>query len=365
MALYNLPQFFDGLRSKKKLDAVMRRGGNNFDLIRLLAAIAVIYGHAFALIQNSSGSDLFKKVFGIYAGEWGLKTFFFLSGLLVVNSVLTTKGPIQYLIQRFFRIWPALAFVVLSTTLILGPLCTTLSLNDYFSSDLVWHYLRRALTFQFWGSSYGLPGVFAANHYKTEVNAPLWTLSIEVFAYLCILALFLVGAFNKKIAPWLFLLFLLDTLLPERLIFFWLPKNSFDFSSIPFCFAIGGILAIYKDKVSVSASLAFGFLLLCYLFRGWTHHTYIVYTFVFVFTLYIASLDKVINLPQFPDISYGTYLWGWPVQQTLSHFFPTIQFWPYFLATLAITLTMAYLSWRIIENRSMRFGKKLNLRLLG
>ena len=347
---------------KKTLAEVLKRDANNFDLIRLLAAIAVIYGHSFSLIKNVYGTDLVHAVTGIYSGEWALKTFFFLSGLLVVNSAISGKGAVAYSLHRLFRIMPALIFVVLSSAYVIGPLCTNLTIAEYFNQSATYAYVKHMLTFQGWGTQslgyYDLPGVFADNLFKGNVNAPLWSLAVEVFAYILILAFSLVGAFNPKVAGLIFLVFMLDTFLPGRLIFFWLPKNSSDFSAIPFCFALGGFMAVYKEKFSITAFVPVGFFLLCFLFRGWTHTIYLVYTTIFMLVIYLASLPLVINLPKFPDLSYGTYLWGWPIQQMIASKFPEIEFYPFFLSSLFFSLVMAYVSWRFIESKAIETGRK-------
>lgn len=352
-----------GANRPQTLAGVLKRDANNFDLIRLLAAISVIYGHSFALIKNASGDDLLHVLTGVYSGEWGLKTFFFLSGLLVVNSAISGKGPIAYLLHRIFRILPALAFVLVGTALIIGPLCTTLAVGTYLSESSTYNYIANMLTFKSWGTQsllgyYRLPGVFADNFYKDNVNAPLWTLLVEVFAYILILALHMLGAFNRKVAVWIFLAFMLDTFLPERLIFFWLPKNSFDFSAIPFCFALGGLLAIYKEELSITASVPIGFLLLCLLFRGWAHEIYLTYTFIFMLVIYVASMPLIVNLPRIPDLSYGTYLWGWPIQQLIASKFPDICHSTFLISSILITLLMAYMSWRFIERKAIELGRQ-------
>ena len=168
----------------KPLAMVLRRGVNNLDLVRLLAATAVIYGHSFALYPHAGAEDVFYKFTGLYAAEWGVKTFFFLSGLLVVNSVLSDSNPLNYAIRRISRIWPALIFITCVTVFLIGPMVTTLSLSEYFSGSEVRVFLRRMILFDIWGhNNMSLPGLFATNPYPDVVNAPLWTLSVEAFAY--------------------------------------------------------------------------------------------------------------------------------------------------------------------------------------
>ena len=320
------------MNSKNTLAHVLQRENNNFDLIRLLAACAVIYGHSFSLIPNVKEHDFLNRLVGIYSAEWGVKTFFFLSGLLIVNSVLTQEGAVAFLIKRFFRIWPALFFVVSVSALVIGPLCTSLPLADYFSNSQVYHYIINMSLLKMWGTQgigyYNLPGVFGENIYKNIVNSPLWTIAVFVFAYLMILALSLVGALKKRFAILLFIAIIIDTVLPTKFLFFWLPINSNDLTAIPFCFALGGVLAVYNEKITITASLPLGLFLLFFLFKGWAYQRYLAYTCFFMFSIYIASLPMIVKFKKVHDLSYGVFLWGFPLQQVVSKFIPNIGFYP-------------------------------------
>lgn len=351
-------------REAQPLSIFLSRGNNNLDLIRLLTATAVIYGHSFALIPNHAVSDVLYRLTGVYSAEWGVKTFFFLSGLLVVNSIITDRNPYSYAIKRVMRIWPALAFVVLGTAFIIGPICTKFSINEYFSNANVYSYVIKMLSFDIWGNNnIALPGVFESNRIAGIANAPLWTLSIEAFAYALILALYLIGALSQRVALILFLVFLVDALLPGRVIFWWLPKNNPDFAYIPFCFAIGGLLAVYKDRVMISLPLISGFIILSLIFKGWEYHKYLIYATMFLSTLYIATLPKIISLPKIPDISYGIYLWGWPIQQAVVSICPALDYWVSLALTYFAVYGIALLSWFLIERPSIDLGKNVVNRL--
>lgn len=338
------------------LSFVLSKEKNNLNLVRLLAAMAVIYGHSFGLIPNPAGLDIIYHITGVYAAEWGVKTFFFLSGLLVVNSILSDRNVYSYMIKRVMRIWPALIFVVIGTVFIIGPINTQLPLNEYFSNTDLYFYIKSILTFDIFGkNNIGLPGIFEHNPFPVAVNAPLWTISIEVFAYVVILALYLIGAFNQRFALIVFLVFLVDSLLPERLIFWWMPRDDFNLGAIPFCFALGGLLAVCKDQVRIDFSVVFGFVVLALLFRGGEYHKYLVYTTMFM--LYFSALPVIVRLPKIPDISYGVYLWGWPVQQTMVNFFPTMNYWGNLLVTYVTVCVLALISWFLVEKPSIRLGR--------
>ena len=344
----------------KTLEEVLTRGSNNFDLIRLLAATAVIYGHSFALHSNPVGGDFVLNLIGLNAAELGVKSFFFLSGLLVVNSVLSDTNALHYGIKRLFRIWPALLFLTIVTVFVIGPIMTTQPISVYFSSPELWEFLRRMSSFDIWGhNGMGLPGVFETTPYPVAVNAPLWTLSVEVYAYILIFALFLIGAFRKEAAVVVFGLFLVDSMLPEKVLFYWLPSNSPDFSAIPFCFALGGFMAIYKDQIKVTIPLILGAMLLAVLMGKGAHDKYFTYTALFLCLVYLSAMPAFVNLPRLPDISYGTYLWGWPIQQIVSEVLPNIPFFANLVLTLALVYFTATVSWYLVEKRFLNLARIL------
>ena len=320
------PYFFG--QSLSVAQALERRF-NNFDLFRLIAALTVIYGHSFALAPASGFDDSLFALTGQHSAAMAVKFFFFLSGMLVTDSLLSRKSVLQFFIARFFRIWPALAFVLLVSIFIIGPVATNLDLATYFTNSQTYLYFKHQMLMQTWGTQslgyYDLLGVFVDNNYKNNVNASLWSLVAEVFAYITLAAVFLVGFLEKRLATLLIMLIVIDSIVPLRIIFTFLPTGNEDFSYLPFCFASGAFLAIHKDKISIDASLPLGFALLTYLFKENQGGTHFFYLAAFTFTLYLATRFWVIQKIQLPfDVSYGTFLWGFPIQQLLSKYLPTV-----------------------------------------
>jgi peptidoglycan/LPS O-acetylase OafA/YrhL len=70
-------------------------------------------------------------------------------------------------------------------------------------------------------------------------------------------------------------------------------------------------------------------------------------------TKFISSINEKIG-----DISYGIYIYGFPVQQTLMHYY---KFSPTVLTLLSIPITVvfAFASWHLIEKKALSF-KKIN-----
>ena len=168
------------------LQEILNKEKNNLDIFRIISALMVIYGHAYAILPSTGSGDVLKGLLGFdYSGSLAVKIFFFLSGLVVTNSLLTKRSLIPFLIARFFRIWPALAFTLLVSAFLLGPLLSEQSPAEYFSNKKVLAYFYKGLSMNI---KYELPGVFEDNALRA-VNGSLWSIPHEVFAYLTLAAL--------------------------------------------------------------------------------------------------------------------------------------------------------------------------------
>ncbi len=104
------------------LSNVLRKENNNLDIFRVVAAAMVIYGHAYAIVPAEGKQDFIGALLGFdYSGSLAVKIFFFLSGLVVTNSLIEKKDLPQFVISRFFRIWPGLVAVLAAWAFVFGP----------------------------------------------------------------------------------------------------------------------------------------------------------------------------------------------------------------------------------------------------
>ena len=58
------------------------------------------------------------------------------------------------------------------------------------------------------------------------------------------------------------------------------------------------------------------------------------------------------------DISYGVYLYAWPIQMTLVHVFHLVSPWAVSFATLALSSAFAYASWIAVEKPALKFAHR-------
>lgn len=344
-----------------KLSTLLSRDNNNLDIFRVIAACMVIYGHAYALVPHHGEKDFVARLLGHdYSGSLAINIFFFLSGLVVTNSLISKRSPIDFVVARFFRIWPALIFTTLASAMIIGPALSTLPIDQYFRDSGTYHYVLKNVSLS---TTYSLPGVFESNHYKSAVNGSLWTIPYEVSAYMILLALFMLGGAKYKLAAFsIFLIVSVNPFLPEQFQPSFFPKAKLATMLAP-CFAAGSMLALLKDHIHINVHGVLGIWILYFFLNKSEIAPYVVYSAIFITTLYLSSLALIIKLKPKADISYGIYLWGFPVQQILVEYFP--EQGVIFNQVCAITLCciLGYGSWIFIERNSIRIGSTFSKKL--
>ena len=99
-----------------KIADYLKKDNNNLDVIRLLLASMVIYGHAPCFIDPTGRSDFIARILNLtYSGNLAVITFFLISGLLVSNSLFSKKNWKVYLVSRLFRLLPGFTFLSICT----------------------------------------------------------------------------------------------------------------------------------------------------------------------------------------------------------------------------------------------------------
>lgn len=243
---------------------------NNFTLMRLLASLAVLYGHSYDLALGRGGIDpvtqgLLYPLLKQSLPGLAVELFFVTSGFLIAASYINGTGLLAFVWARVLRIYPALIVAVLLCVLVLGPLVTVQPLTQYFGSDGTWTYLYKNATIVT-GMAFFLPGVFEHLPIASSVNGSLWTLRMEVNMYGVVAVVGLLG-FLKR--PWMFNMLFIAT-------FSWLAWQAFqqttgvlaENSNLAFKFLLGAFLYVNRHRVSLGLITLVFIAGLSYLFRG-------------------------------------------------------------------------------------------------
>ncbi len=353
-----------------KLVYYMQGNNNNFNLIRMLAALAVLITHSFAIAIGSSEDHLqFALLGGMSMAAVAVDVFFVISGFLVTTSLLNRRSVIDFFVARALRIVPALFIVLTLSVFAIGPYFTTLTIFSYFSQTTTYIYLLKCSTL-FFQIAYELPGVFEANHYPKAVNGSLWSMKYEVRFYAALAGLWLVISLAQKFKFDLFkilvagLMVILSGAILVHLIIGSQPSVALRLACL---FFSGATYSLLKEKVSMS-TWVFGMLVFVGVLAGALGKSafYMLYIFsVPYIILYLAYIPEgvVRKYNAIGDYSYGVYIYAFPVQQSLAAIIPEVMPGEMALLSALITLPLAFVSWHLVEERSLRLKGYFSLKI--
>ena len=114
----------------RRLGEVAQGRDNNFNLIRLCAATAVLVSHAWPLTRGPGTVEPLQRLTGHSLGTLAVYVFFAVSGFFVSASFARRASAADFLAARALRLFPALTVSLVLVTLLMGPLLTTLSAAD-------------------------------------------------------------------------------------------------------------------------------------------------------------------------------------------------------------------------------------------
>ena len=322
---------------------------NNFDVLRLAAAVSVVLTHAILLGEDRLSSDpLMRLTSGqCTLGVAGVFVFFAISGYLVTQSLDATGRIAPFLAKRALRVYPGLAACLLLLAFVLGPLVSALPPGGYFADAGSYRFVAANLLMDA-DDVNSLPGVrFTGFNAGAVVNGPLWSLPCEVLMYLMVAGLGSAGLLRAPVLAALFVAGIVANVLDTASIgtlagsaawllpFFIAGMALYRFRARP-------ILRLRYALASLGAlalAARFGFFIPVFAACG----SYLV--------IYLAFAGHWrVRAARYGDLSYGLYIYGWPVEQlTVRALGGAAPGWQVFVIALPITAAAAFLSWRLVE----------------
>jgi peptidoglycan/LPS O-acetylase OafA/YrhL len=346
-----LAQFFIG----RTLDECQASRRDNILQLRLLAAVMVIMGHTSLAGRTSPGLDFVRFLFPrTYVHVFGLCMFFVISGFLITLSFERRPDLARFLRARALRILPALTVCVFALAFVIGPIVTNVSLTQYFAlraGDSPYAYALGSASLLKVGEM--LPGVFTENPMSHLVNGPLWTIPVEAMMYL-----FVAGAGVLRLLRFRWLTSVAIAAVFAVLILWPMYQGRYDylFSKLTVIgfFGAGAIACLLRRYIPVSTGLMIAIFAAALLARTSTHALPFVLLLNAYFVFWFAYVPRLPAIPGDVDLSYGTYLWSWPIEQCLVIFGGIHDGRVVVALTIAIVLPLAALSWHFIEKPALR-----------
>jgi peptidoglycan/LPS O-acetylase OafA/YrhL len=275
-----------------------------------------------------------------------LPIFFALSGFLIAGSLERNKLH-HFIILRALRLVPALAVEVILSALVIGVLFTELPIKEYLTSRGFFTYFLNIIGI----IHFTLPGVFEHNPSGPYINGQLWTIPYELEGYISLVFLSLTRLISKRFAVFLIVMGLsigftlrLGTGMTHSMTYYdQAPGRMLVLS----CLAAVTIY-LYRDRIPYSALLGVLSGVLSAVILAMPNNVYLAIFPIAYFTIWVGMMSPP-KIP-FGDLSYGVYLFHYPILQTIVHLVPGVNtWWLLTIVALPITTFCAWLSWNLIE----------------
>ncbi|RWO92535.1 acyltransferase [Mesorhizobium sp.] len=335
------------------------RRPNALSFFRLFFASLVIISHSPELIDGNSNREVLKNIFGtLTSGQVAVYGFFFISGFLVLDSAMRSS-IYAFMSRRVLRIVPG--FVV--AYLISISLVFWLGGGDFDElSPSQWAAKLSKMALLLNPAQVG--SAFAGSH-APDVNGSLWTIAYEFRCYVLVaIVVFCLGRVTLVFSIMSMSLAIILVSSISQGVYFRYDLGNFepignvdDAVRFTMIFSIGALFQLLKENVRRSNRVA---LLCCFLLIGGMCSERLAPLAVGVFggylVLYLAFLNEnsVLNsINRRNDISYGVYLYAWPIQKLLIMYVPAITPTQLTILTLPIAVCAGFLSWHLVEKRAI------------
>lgn len=340
---------------------------NNIGILRILFAVFVIVSHSPEIIDGNRSREIFSRLFGtVSLGEVAVDGFFLVSGYLITKSFAERRELWPYLLKRIARIVPGYLVSFWLCVLVLAPLGH--ADRKMFSLHGILHQLHMNLVLR----EPDATGVFRGLPIPA-LNGSMWTISYEFRCYL-IVPLIAAAAWAIHISMskmrWGVLAVTCAALLANSMQSIQVRTGALtDVTGIANLdvrflgvFGVGALFYLFREKIPLNPYLAGAFVvpLLAGLFFQRTAEAVLAIFggyLIFWFALK-ARAFRVGELAARNDISYGVYLYAWPIQILLVWYHPAIN--PWLLSAVAIVgASMAgFASWHLIEKPILNWAHR-------
>ena len=333
---------------------------NSLNLLRLVFASFVLIGHTFGFIgvQNTLPTPV------TYILNLAVPCFFVVSGYLITASAIK-NGMKTFFKKRFARIYPAYFVCLIVIIVLFAPIAHLLQFHS------LGNYLTQSPTpLKFFISNLPLFMVCPQLGQTLTVisgsswNGSAWTLIFEFGCYIAIATIIkLLIKFRQKhlfkIVFGIYLLLIVFSLFyprpegnPQRNVL-----NLVIFAVNLFSIFLGGsLIYLIKDKIIFNLkylilAIVFCIIVMSILRYAWaTEICAIPMTYII---LYISVKLKSSKFIQENDISYGVYIYAWPVQTLIAIILAVygivLNVWVYTVICFIVTCIFASLSWFLLE----------------
>jgi peptidoglycan/LPS O-acetylase OafA/YrhL len=340
--------------------------GNNFGVLRILLAAAVVFSDSFLLGDGVTNADPMKRFNHGQAitGHVAVDLFFIMGGYLVTLSLMRVPSLRCYFWHRIRRVYPGFIFAAVFSFLVVLPLAggsITPLAHLGAAGDFVYRTLRLG--------SPTYAGAFLSNPFPGEVNLPLWSIPYGFWCYILAAMFSAIGVLRSPWRVWILatLEAIAITFGAWALIAHFFPEQHWAMATIgyPGMWArllpmslSGMLLAVAKHRMPVNGWIALAaaaaLAIAAQIPPAWAPMMAIAGAYLLFYCAYTPKL-RLWRVTAWGDPSYGMYLLSFPIQQMIVRMYtygvPGRTMNPYllFAVSLSPSLAAGYVSWWIVE----------------
>lgn len=350
---------------------------NNFDLLRLFAACQVLFMHVGGHLKLPLGTPTTNFIF------WfpGVAIFFVISGFLVTDSGLRSRGVFSFFWKRALRIYPALILNLIVLDLVMLAYGQLVAINYPVLYALSFPLCIVTASFALSGYLTGIPAFYTQGFLPDYPSGVLWTLTVELSFYLIVPVVAALFRLSRAVTA-----FLVAAGMGASVYYasYFTPHYGaehpfLDCSFLPYfwIFGMGMMLRLFWDKVSFLFENRAMFWLPAYIIfsqHGFTHgyflegldfHNAVNPTTVTRMTLLgLTTISCALSFKgtsnavlRGVDLSYGIYLWHM-LFVTLFIAYGVTGYWWLWIVVPACAVAAAAISRYAVELPALRLKRR-------
>ena len=341
---------------------------NNFDLLRLLAALQVAVVHNIGILKPTG---YFARLLGAGLDRFpGVPIFFVISGILISTSYERSDSLRDYLRNRCLRIFPGLWVCLVVSVVVILALGVG-SLGRITAADWLLWWAGQMSIFQNFQATFLEP-------LSTGLNRSLWTIPVELEFYIVLPALYGILRLRMRLGNVRLLAIGLASLAVQLLI----VNSHRSVGQVRAYSLLQATLAPYLWMFLVGVSIqrnwstvrgwlfgrahwwGLGYLMLCAAARclgvdtggNYMSPVYLLPLAGLIVSLAMSAPQLSDRILRHHDVSYGLYLYHMLVIDLLVGLAAPFA-WASFAAAIIVSLGLSALSWTLIEKPYLR-GKR-------